>query len=149
VLRRARFISPTSAESNKKAIANASFSLPRFWCSWIVRITDSSSSSPLIVKPERGKKKGGAEHAMMVVTSKQRSMTARMVCARATSQRYRIFFIFFRLELNPQKSWSISATQVESEKIHKSGSIHSSVPIGQYIMDDFSASIFPPYRKRP
>ena len=67
--------------------------------------------SMLIIKPERGKKKGGAEHALMVVTSKQRSVTARMVCARATSQRYRVFFIFFRLKLNPrdpQKSRLVS-----------------------------------------
>ena len=34
---RARLISSTSAESNKKAIANASLSLPRFWCSRVVR----------------------------------------------------------------------------------------------------------------
>ena len=46
-------------------------------------------------------------------------------------------------------TWPISTTRFESEKSIQGSSIHSSVPIGQYIMDDFSASIFPPYRKRP
>jgi len=59
---RARLISSTSAESNKKAIANASLSLPRFWCSRVVRsrrlrMMHSSSSFPLgLIKPERKRK---------------------------------------------------------------------------------------------